>query len=91
MIFISNTPAIFKCHPFGVAFPTLSPTNDGLILCFAADRLHIRLYYHVNLIFFCAQYLIVSLDNAHYKNLVLFISMSSWSTRSVIMLALNPI
>lgn len=40
--------------------------------------------------FFCAQYLIVSLDNAHYKNLVLFISMSSWSTRSVIMLALNP-
>lgn len=54
MIFISNTPAIFKCHPFGVAFPTLSPTNDGLILRFTADTRHIRLYYHVNLIFLCS-------------------------------------
>lgn len=55
MIFISNTPTIFKHHPFGDAFPTLSPAKDGLILHFAADILHIRLYYHVNLIiFFCA-------------------------------------
>lgn len=40
---------------------------------------------------FVLLFLILSLDNVHFKNLVLFISMSSSSTGSVTTLALNPI